>query len=64
MLDGGQMIYHTIRKIAITSGAIQTFDTKIIKKYLNNIWASVGIAFVLFITVIALITDFRKNLLI
>ncbi len=59
MLDGGQIIYHLIRQIAFKTGLISKMKGKIIPNYLNKIWSYIGLAFVSFLTLIALKTDIK-----
>jgi regulator of sigma E protease len=60
MLDGGQIIYHLVRQTLRKSGlASKMKDEKAVSNYLNKIWSYTGVAFVLFLTLIALSTDIK-----
>jgi regulator of sigma E protease len=61
MLDGGQIVYHLLRSSALRLGVSQRFRFKIsMVENLNKAWSSVGIAFVLILTLLAFFTDFKR----
>jgi regulator of sigma E protease len=61
MLDGGQIVYHLLRSSALRLGVSQRFRFKIsIVENLNKAWSSIGIAFVLVLTLLAFFTDFKR----
>ncbi len=61
MLDGGQIVYHLLRSSALRLGLSPQFRFKMhtVEK-LNKAWSSIGIAFVLALTLLAFFTDFKR----
>ncbi len=61
MLDGGQIIYHLLRSITLRLEMMQQFRFKISSsENFNKAWTSVGISFVLFLTMVAFFSDFKR----
>jgi regulator of sigma E protease len=61
MLDGGQIVYHLLRSGALRFGVSQRFRFKMTTvENLNKVWFSMGIAFVLVLTLLAFFTDFKR----
>jgi regulator of sigma E protease len=57
MLDGGQIVYHLARSAAQRLGwSARTLVTD----RMDRVWTSVGISFVLLLTVLAFYTDFKR----
>ncbi len=59
MLDGGQMVYHVLRGIVLQLRIPFKIRSA---QFLNKTWSSLGIAFVLLLTVLAVFTDLRRVL--
>lgn len=57
VLDGGQIVYHTVKSVAEAVGL--KFKISVSER-LNHWWISLGVSFVIMLTLLAFFTDFKR----
>ncbi len=57
LLDGGQIVYHSVNRIATTIGLRFKMASS---QRLSQWWTSIGISFVVLLTLLAFFTDFKR----
>jgi regulator of sigma E protease len=62
MLDGGQMVYHTVRQLTLVTGLAAKMRDKQSTIYVNQIWNYFGVVFVVLLTMVAFASDIRRLL--